>query len=93
LYYPDGRKVEEKLDMDPNSQLLPELDKNGKPIIPKKPYPIMYPYGSTTLENVTARSVALFTPEILASIEAKLRPQTAGRTRRRRSKRKTRRLK
>ena len=50
--------------------------------------------ADATVSDVTARSVALFTPEMLASIEAKLRPQTAGRrTRRRRSKRKTRRLK
>ncbi len=49
--------------------------------------------ADATVSDVTARSVALFTPEILADIVAKL-PQTAGRrTRRRRSKRKTRRLK
>jgi hypothetical protein len=71
FYYPDGRKVEEPLPMDPNKQL-----------------------EGVTVSDITDRSVALFTPEILASIVAKLRPQTAGRrTRRRRSKRKTRRLK
>jgi hypothetical protein len=46
--------------------------------------------AGVTVSDVTARSVALFTPDILAAIVAKL--QTAGRrTRRRRSKRKTRR--
>jgi hypothetical protein len=79
LYYPNGTKVEAKVDMDPNSQLLPEVDEKGNPIRPKKTYPIMYPNG-TTLENVTERSVSLFTPEILQSIVAKL--QTAGRRRR-----------
>ena len=46
-----------------------------------------------TPADVTARSIALFTPEILAMIQSKLNPQGGRRTRRRRSKRKTRRLK
>ena len=48
--------------------------------------------ANATVSDVTARSVALFTPEILASIVAKL-PKGGRRTRRKRSKRKTRRLK
>lgn len=48
--------------------------------------------ANATVSDVTARSIALFTPEIIADIVAKL-PKTAGRRTRRRSKRKTRRLK